>query len=71
MSNSICVEDFCGYTSPSHFPLNFWADWYPDTGLTKFGGDWQGIPDMYTKECPTSEQVNQWAKEHNGNWWED
>lgn len=58
MSESICIVDFCGYTSPSHFPISFWADWQPDTKLITFGGDWYGLPPVYYADTPMDDDID-------------
>lgn len=57
MDNSICLVDFCGYWKPGHFPTSFWADWYPDTKLIIFGGDWHDINPVYSETEPTDEEI--------------
>ena len=66
----ICVEDFCG-TACHGIPCQYWADYCLQDHLTRFGGDWINVPDMPCDVQPTTEAVNQWAKEHGGNWWEN
>ena len=61
---SVCVEDFCGYSHPGHFPTSFWADYYPTLGFTRFGGDYWNIPDLYTVTEPTEETINAWERLH-------
>jgi hypothetical protein len=60
---SVCVEDFCGYTALGHFPISFWADYYPAERVTRFGGDWCDVPDLHGDQ-PTAEQCNEWAVKH-------
>ena len=68
--NSICIEDFCGFAS-NHIPCQFWADYFPDEKLVKFGGDWEGVSDMFSQEIPNDQTVWDWVKIHNGIWWEN
>jgi len=63
-NKSICVEDFCGYTGIGHFPVQFWADFYPDMLTTYFGGDWNFVPPLHTEAQPDNETVNRWAYYH-------
>lgn len=55
--DSICLIDFCGYTSPSHFPISFWCDWNPQTGLITFGGEWQEIDPVYSATEPSEAEI--------------
>jgi len=64
IDSAICIEDFCGYTSPGHFPITFSADWIPSRRKTYFTGDWESVPPMPSDEEPTEEQVWAWAKKH-------
>jgi hypothetical protein len=60
---SICVFDFNGYTAgPGHFPVAMWADYFPNEGVVKFGGDWEDIPDWHVSEEPTEEEVEKNAE---------
>jgi len=52
MSDSVCIIDFNGYTSPGHFPVACRADWNPITGVVAFGGDWGYLPPMYSETEP-------------------
>jgi hypothetical protein len=61
---STCVTDFCGYSSPGHYPVSFWADYFPSLGFTRFGGDWWNAPDMESSSEPTEEEVTVWARKH-------
>lgn len=62
---SYCCLDFCGYTSPGHFLIQYWADWYPnDKGRVIFGGDFSEVPDMFSRELPTEERCRKWARRH-------
>lgn len=54
MNDSICIEDFCGYTEPGHFPSQYWADYVPSTGILSFGGDWSFMPDLVLFVIPTA-----------------
>ncbi len=63
-AETICVEDFCGYSSPGHFPVSFWADYYPTLGFTRFGGESWNIPDMPCTSEPTEEAIDAWKKLH-------
>jgi hypothetical protein len=62
--DSICIEDFCGYTSPGHYPISFSADYFPAERLTHFTGDWGNIPPMPSNTAPTEKQVWEWAETH-------
>lgn len=64
MDNSVCLVDFNGYTFPGHFPVAYWADYYPDQKAVIFGGDWQTVPDMPSETCPSEEDVHQWVVDH-------
>lgn len=44
---SVCLEDFTGYTVPGHFPVGYCADYRFDSQLVTFGGDWCDTPPMY------------------------
>lgn len=59
----VCIEDFCGYTSPGHFPISFSADYYPRLGITRFLGAWWNVPDMPSTSEPTEEEVTAWVKQ--------
>lgn len=61
-SNSVCIVDFNGYSSPGHFPTAFWADW--ENGITTFGGDWSDVPDMPSVTEPSPEQCELWVEIH-------
>lgn len=63
-AESVCVKDFCGYTHPGHFPVSFWADYYPEYGITRFGGDWRELPDMPSKRQPSDAKIKAWLKRH-------
>ena len=53
----VCVEDFCGSCGP-YYPVQFWADWYPERKVVEFGGLWNHIPDYHTgNTCPTESEV--------------
>jgi hypothetical protein len=61
---SVCIEDFCGYSSPGHFPVSLSADWFPDEAVTHFTGDWSDTPPMASPTQPTEEDVWAWARQH-------
>jgi hypothetical protein len=61
---SICIEDFCGYSNPGHFPTTFSADWFPAESLTHFTGEWCDCPPMPSATQPTEEDVWNWARKH-------
>ena len=63
MSESICIEDFCG---GGRFPCSFSADYYPAEKLTYFSGDWSGVPVMPSDTEPSNDDVWAWAKKHHG-----
>lgn len=60
---SVCIVDFCGRNSADHSHISFWADWYPDEKIVRFGGAWWGIPDMpwKAKRAPSDKTVTAWA----------
>ena len=60
----ICIEDFCGYTTPSHFPVAFWCDWIAAEQVVRFGGDWGEVPDMPAPVLPTRQEINAWFASH-------
>lgn len=62
LEKDICIVDFAGYSEPGHFPVSVFADW--DGMVVRFGGDWEGIPDMPSDEEPTEDQVFAWADRH-------
>lgn len=55
---ALCVEDFCGYTTPGHLPVQYWADWCPVTSMVYFGGDWCDVPPLPCAAMPTDEIIN-------------
>jgi hypothetical protein len=61
---SICIEDFCGYTQPGHFPISFAADYFPRLGFTRFTGAWWNVPDMESMREPTEVETSAWARSH-------
>ena len=61
---SVCIEDFCGYTNPGHFPISFAADYFPRLGFTRFTGAWWNVPDMESGQEPTELDINKWARSH-------
>lgn len=61
---SVCVEDFCGYSQPGHFPTQFWADYFPQLGFTRFGGDHWNVPDMPCTCEPSEEEIKAWTIRH-------
>jgi hypothetical protein len=61
---SVCIEDFCGYTSPGHLPITFSADWFPEEQLTHFSGEWADVPPMPSPTQPDEQAVWAWAKAH-------
>ena len=60
----ICVVDFCGTYHPSGLPGQYWADWDPATKLVAFGGDWKGIPAMFSETEPSEAAVYAYADKH-------
>ena len=60
----VCIVDFCGTYSPSNLPGQYWADWNPLTKLVTFGGDWKGIPQMFSEAEPTENEVYAYADKH-------
>lgn len=64
MKDGICIEDFCGYAEPGHFFTQFWADYFPQERVTRFGGDWREVPDLPSQRKPTVNAVHKWAKEN-------
>ena len=65
--DTICIEDFCGYTSPGHFFTQFWADWSKSEEMLFFGGDWDKIPPMPAVKEPTADDAYTWALGHGYN----
>ncbi|HMN11193.1 MAG TPA: hypothetical protein PKD55_02565 [Bellilinea sp.] len=63
---SICVEDFCGTQHGTSISTGFWADWFEEDQMTRFGGHWSHVPPMPSQTCPTSEQVHEWADRYGG-----
>ena len=65
-NNPICIVDFCGYYEPGHFPLQFWAFWFPAEAIVKFGGDWgvDDLADMPASCEPAEDEVYAWARSH-------
>jgi hypothetical protein len=61
-NNPVCIEDFCGYSEPGHFPVQYWADWYPQTGFCYFGGDWSDVYPHHFHKQPTAEQAAEYVK---------
>jgi hypothetical protein len=61
---SVCIEDFCGYTNPGHFPISFAADYFPRLGFTRFTGAWWNVPDMESDHEPTEDEISAWAHLH-------
>ena len=61
---SVCIEDFCGYSNPGHFPTSMSADYFPRLGFTRFTGEWWNVPDMPSDSEPTELDVNKWARLH-------
>lgn len=61
----VCVEDFCGRCDRAPALTeqrgNWCAWWSPSRAVTKFGGDWIGVPDMPSKTQPSEEAVEFWA----------
>lgn len=57
MSGSICLVDFCGYTSPAHFPITYWADWNPETRLITFGGEWCEVAPVLSESEPGEAEI--------------
>jgi hypothetical protein len=65
MSESICIEDFCG--SWHGMPVSFSADYFPTESLCYFTGDWDSsteIPPMPSASVPTEADVYVWARKH-------
>lgn len=55
--NCICVYDFAGnYRYPG-----FWADYYVDEKITRFGGAWADVPDMPSETVPDEDAVYDWG----------
>lgn len=48
------------------YPCNHWADWYPDEGLTHFGGYWRHVPPMPSSSEPDEDTVDAWASKYGG-----
>lgn len=63
-AESVCIADFCG--THRGFSVGFWADYYPEYGITRFGGDWGDVPDMPSTRAPSGEKVEAWVKRHLG-----
>lgn len=59
MSESIRLVDFCGYTSPGHFPITYWADWNPSTKLVTFGGEWVEVSPIISETEPTETEIEE------------
>lgn len=51
----ICLEDFCGRWG-NFYPVQFWADFDPETRIVSFGGEWADIPDWVTPQ-PTETEL--------------
>jgi hypothetical protein len=69
MSESICIEDFCG--SWHGMPVSFSADYFPTESLCYFTGDWDSsteIPPMPSASVPTEADVYVWARKHGSGW---
>ena len=64
LNEGICIVDFNGYSMPSHLPTSFWADYFPEYGITRFGGDWRHVPDMRSNKEPSERKVEAWVRRH-------
>lgn len=60
-AESVCIVDWNGRYKPSNFPGAYWADYFPDYGVTTFGGDWSDVPDRPSKREPTEKQIYAWV----------
>lgn len=61
-TDDICIEDFCGYISPGHFPYSYAADYCPQDHVVRFTGDWSDVPDMPSETVPDESAVHAWAE---------
>jgi hypothetical protein len=62
--NSVCVIDFCGFTYPGHFPVDYAAWYHPDDKEVWFYGDLESVPNMPSDTCPSEHDVWQWVSDH-------
>jgi hypothetical protein len=64
---SVCVFDFCGFIHPGHFPWSAWADYWVESKVCTFGGDWADVPDWYVdsepSEAAAEAHANAWIAE--------
>ena len=58
MGKYVCVYDICDWSG------GMWADYEPATGITYFGGEWSGVPNMITDHEPTENECWNWANEY-------
>jgi len=69
MSESVCIEDFCGRIAGTSLQTSFSADYFPGESLTYFTGDWgEDIPPMPCPKEPTKDEAYAWARKHGGVW---
>lgn len=59
---SVCVLDFCFGREGK----NFFADYFPISGVVIFGGAWFDVPEWHTKNEPSEEEVVEYVKGERG-----
>lgn len=55
--NCICVFDLCGNV----YQFAKYADYYPDKGVTIFGGEWEDVPALLSDHAPTESEIYAWV----------
>ena len=57
---SVCIIDFAG----NNRQPGCWCDYYPENGVTTFGGFWCEVPDLITKRQPSEQKCEAHAKKY-------
>ena len=60
---TICLEDFCGRFR-GHYPVQWSADYDPQTGIVFFNGEWYDVPDWHCTTEPALTEIYAYVGSH-------